>query len=162
MQALPFLIRFIEHHGWMVFLVVTCLNALMLKLHSRRYIRQRPELADGYTRLIRGVLFWGNLPWLVMGVGIELGGLPGMFSYFHPRDGNPFVLAFFVVVIAEWILSFWWLFFARGAEFLAEHPGVFGGLRSPIIIRLYCSLCIAGGIAGVLFLWFSDIPVFTQ
>ena len=149
-------------HAWLVFVAVTCINVLYLKVHSRQQIRQRPELAAGYRRLIRGYLFWGNLPWIIMGVGLELGGLPTINSYFRPRDGNPFVLAFFIAVIGEWILSFWWLFFARGAEFLAEHPGVFGGLRRPIIIRLYSSLCLAGGVAGVLFMWFSDIPVFTQ
>ena len=145
-----------------MFVAVTCVNVLYLKIHSREHIRQRPELAAGYRRLIRGYLFWSNLPWLVMGVGLEIGGLPSIFSYFRPRDGNPFVLAFFVVVVVLWILSFWWLFFARGAEFLVEHPGVFGGLpRSPTAIRIYCSLCLAGGIAGLFFIWFSDIPVFT-
>ena len=76
-----------------MFVAVTCLNALILKFRSGYYIRARPELMDGYMRLVRDVLFWGNLPWRVMGVGIELGGVPGMFSYFRPRHGNPFVLA---------------------------------------------------------------------
>ncbi len=113
-----------------MFVAVTCINVLYLKVHSRQHIRQRPELAAGYRRLIRGYLFWGNLPWIVMGVGLELGGLSSIFSFFRPRDGNPFVLAFFLVVIELWILGFWWLFFARGAEFLVEHPGVFRGLRA--------------------------------
>jgi hypothetical protein len=105
-----------------MFIAITCINVLYLKFHSRERIRQRPELAAGYQRLIWGYLFWGNLPWIIMGLGLELGGLPSIFSYFRPRDGNPFVLAFFIVVFAVWILGFWWLFFARGAEFLVEHP----------------------------------------
>lgn len=146
-----------------MFVAITCINALYWKIHSHEHIRERPELAAGYRRLIRGYLFWFNLPWIVMGVGLELGGLPSIFSYFRPRDGNPFILAFFGVVIAEWILSFWWLFFARGAEFLVEHPGILRGFpRSPTFIRLYYCLGVAGGIAGVLFMWFSNIPVFTQ
>jgi hypothetical protein len=163
MQAMTAFFRFIEHHGWLVFVAVTCLNALILKLHSRRYIRQQPELADGYGRLIRGVLFWGNLPWLVMGAGIELGGLPGMFSYFHPRDGHPFVLAWFGVVITIWILGFWWLFARGGAEFLVEHPGLLRGPPcSPTAIRIYYCLCIIGGICGVVFLFVADIPHFPE
>ena len=158
MPLFPIFLR----HAWLMFVAVTCINVLFVKLHSRQHIRQRLELAAGYRRLIRGYLFWGNLPWIVMGVGLELGGLPSIFSYFRPRDGNPFVLAFFAVVIAEWILSFWWLFFAHGADFLVDHPGVFPGLpRSPLIIRLYYCLCVSGGIFGFLFLWFSDIPAFT-
>jgi hypothetical protein len=150
-------------HAWLIFVAVTCINVLYLSLHSREYIRQRPELAAGYRRLIRGYLFWLNLPWIVMGVGLELGGLPSVFSYFRPRDGNPFVLAFFVVVIALWILGFWWLFFANGAQFLVEHPGIFHGFPgSPLFIRLCYCLGVAGGVAGVLVMWFSDIPVFPK
>jgi hypothetical protein len=142
---------------------MTCINVLYLKLHSRDQIRQRPELAIGYRQLIRGYLFWVNLPWIVMGVGLELGGLPSIFSYFRPRDGNPFVLAFFVIVFALWILGFWWLFFARGAEFLVEHPGVLHGFSySPMFIRLSYCVAVVGGIAAVLFMWFSNIPVLTR
>ena len=143
----------------------------------RRHVHQRPipqpSLASAYPRAARTdrwlsaiyprYLFWGNLPWIVMGVGLELGGLPSIWSYFRPRDGNPFVLAFFFVVFALWILGFWWLFFARGAEFLAEHPGVLRGFpHSPAMIRIYYCLGLIGGIFGVCFMWFSDIPVFTQ
>src|SRR6266550_3906914 len=156
---MPLFLKFFFRHGWLMFVVVTCINVLYLKSYSREQIRRRPELATGYRKLIRGYLFWGNLPWIVMGVGLELGGLPSIFSYFRPRDGNPFVLAFFGVVIAEWVLSLWWLFFARGAEFLVEYPGVLRGFpRSATLIRIYYCLGVAGGIAGVLFMWFSDIP----
>src|SRR6266480_2745694 len=106
----PLSLQLFFRHAWLMFVAVTCINVLYLSLHSRQRIRERPELTAGYRRLIRGYLFWGNLPWIVMGVGLELGGLPSIFSYFRPRDGNPFVLAFFGVVIAEWVLSLWWLF----------------------------------------------------
>src|SRR5688572_11682314 len=98
------------HHAWLMFVAVTIANALILKYRSRRYIRERPELAEGYNRLFRGVLFWGNLPWILMAIGIEFGGVPSFFSYFRPRDGNPFVMAWFAVVIALWLLGFYWLF----------------------------------------------------
>jgi hypothetical protein len=45
-----------------MFVAVTCINVLYLKFHSRERIRQQPELAAGYQRLIWGYLFWGNLP----------------------------------------------------------------------------------------------------
>src|SRR4051794_3875528 len=93
-------------HFWVMFVVVTTWNAFALQRRSRRAVETRPELAAGYRRLVRGYLFFGNLPWLVMGLGIELGGVPTMFSYFRPRDGNPFVLAWFAVVIGLWLLGF--------------------------------------------------------
>jgi hypothetical protein len=72
------------HHIWLMFVAVTVANALVFKFRSRDYIRQSQGLAGGYQQLFWGVLFWGNLPWLVMGIGMELGGVPSMFSYFRP------------------------------------------------------------------------------
>jgi len=150
-------------HAWLMLITVTVVNALILKYRSRRYIQERPELAQGYARLFRGVLLWGNLPWIVMGVGIELGGVPRLSSYFRPRDGNPFVLAWFGVVIALWVFGFHWLFARRGAEFLVEHPGLLRGApESPSMIRIFYCLMVAGGVVGVCFLFFTDISQSTK
>jgi uncharacterized membrane protein len=138
-------------HIWILFIAVTVANALALKFRARRHIEANPELAEGYRRLFSGVLFWGNLPWLIVGVGIEFGGVPNVFSYFRPRDGNPFVLAWFTAVIALWLLGFYWIFNQRGAEFLIEHPGLLRGEpKSPTVIKfLYCAAVGAGMIALV-------------
>jgi len=129
-------------HGWLVFVVVTTLNALILRVRSRSRIRERPALAPGYHRLFLGILIWENLPWLVMGIGIELGGVPTMFSYFNPGSGNPFILAWYAVIAGLWSLGFYWLFFRGGAAFLVEHPGVFRiDLGSPTTVKVwYCAL----------------------
>ena len=145
-------------HVWLMFVAVTVANALVLKFRSRDYIRQSPGLTGGYQQLCWGVLFWGNLPWLVMGIGIELGDVPSMFSYFRPRDGNPFVLAWFCVVIMLWILGFYWLFARRGAEFLIEHPGLLrGNPKNPAMIRAVYCLAVGGGIVGLLLMFSKNI-----
>ena len=146
-----------------MFIAVTVANALILRVRSRRHIRERPELAEGYQRLFYGVLFWGNLPWFVMAIGIELGGVPDMFAYFRPRNDNPFVLAWFGIVIALWLLGFYWLFARRGAEFLVEHPGLLRGEpKSPNMVRFFYCLMVAGGIAGLYFIFFAGVPGFTK
>jgi hypothetical protein len=138
-------------------------NALILKFRSRAHIQQRPELAAGYQRLFNGVLLWGNLPWIVMGIGILFGGVHSVFSYFRPRDGNPYVLAWFGVVVALWLLSFYWLFARRGAEFLVEHPGLLrGNPKSPAMIRVFYCLMVAGGVVALRLMFFADIPEFTK
>ncbi len=151
----------IFRHFWLLAVAATFFNALTLKFRSQRHIQERPELADGYRRFFYGFLFWGNLPWLVMGIGIELGGVPTVFSYFRPRDGNPFVLAWFASDIALWLLGFYWLFARRGAEFLIEYPGL---LRGPTpttagIRRVYC-LAVAGGVIGLILMFIMDVPKF--
>ncbi len=150
-------------HVWLLFVVVTTANALILKYRSRRYIQQRPLLAEGYQRLFWGFLFWGNLPWLVMAVGIEFGGVPDMFCYFRPRDGDPYVLAWFAFVIADWLLGFYWIFARRGAEFLVEHPGLLrGDPKNPTMIRVFYCLSVVGGIVGFALMWTMDMPQFPR
>jgi hypothetical protein len=152
-----------QRHIWLMFVAVTIANALVLKFRSRRHVQERPELLDGYQRFIRGVLFWGNLPWLVMGIGLELGSVRSIFSYFRPRDGNPFVVAWFTVVIGLWLLGFYWLFARRGAEFLIEHPGLLqGNQKSPAMVRMGYCFMIAGGCFGLFLMFTMDIPEFTK
>lgn len=143
-----------------MFVAVTAVNAFILKLRSQHHIIDRPELAAGYRQLFTGVLLWGNLPGLVMGIGIEFGGVHSVFSYFRPRDGNPFVLAWFGVVVALWVLGFYWLFARRGAEFLVDHPGLLRGApQSPAMIRLFYCIMVAGGVVGLLVIFLADVPV---
>ena len=150
-------------HAWLLFIATMVANALVLKFRSRAYIQQQPELAAGYRSLFYGILLWGNLPWVVMGIGIVFGGVHSVFSYFRPRDGNPFVLAWFGVVVALWLLGFYWIFARRGAEFLIEHPGLLrGNPKSPATIRLFYCLMVAGGVAGLCFMLLADFPDFPK
>ena len=153
----------LDRYVWLLFVAVTVVNALILRFRSRAYVQEQPALARGYEQLLRGVLLWGNLPWVAMGIGILFGGVPGVSSYLRPRDGNPFVLAWLGVVVALWVLGFYWLFARRGAEFLVEHPGLFrGNPRSPTAIRAMYCLMVAGGVVGLCFSFFVDIPDFPE
>jgi hypothetical protein len=153
----------LTRYVWLFFVAITVLNALFVKFRSWKQIQQRPELAKGYQRLFNGILFWGNLPWFVMGLGIVSGIVPGIFSYLRPRDGNPLVLAWFATVVGVLLLGFRWIFAQGGAEFLAEHPGLIrGSPRDPKTIRSYYALMATGGILGVLILFFTKIPQLTQ
>jgi hypothetical protein len=70
---MPLPIGLIFRHVWILFIVVTIINASIGKSRSRRYIRERPELAPGYQKLFRGFLIWENPPWILMGFSIETG-----------------------------------------------------------------------------------------
>jgi hypothetical protein len=95
------------------------------------------------------------------GLAIEFGGVRSTFSFFHPRDGNPFVSAWFSLVIVEWILGFWWLFFRHGAEFLVAHPGCLRyEVKNPVIVKVVYCLMILGGIFGFILMWTMNIPEF--
>ncbi len=47
-----------------------------------------------FRALAFGLLSWGNIPWIVMALAPLSDGRT-VFDYFHPRNGDPFVLAFF-------------------------------------------------------------------
>lgn len=148
---------------WVAFIAVTFANGAAIWWRAQREIRKHPELEEGYRTIIKGFLFWGNIPWIVMGIGHLVGGVPTIFQFFRPRDGNPFVLAFFASVLLIWLLGTHWLFFRGGAEMLVEHPGIFRyKITSPLYVKVYWLLCLAGGIVGVVFMFMMDVPVPTR
>lgn len=93
-----------------------------------------------------------------MGAGILSGSVPSTFHYFNPRNG-PFVIAFYVTVVALWIATFYWLFFKQGAETLASHPGLLNLPLRPWTVKAYFLLCLAGGVIGLSMMIFSDIRI---
>ncbi len=148
---------------WVVCIASTFLYACEFRSHARKHISAAPELAEGYATLIRGLVIWGNIPWAVMGIGCVFGGVPSFFDYFRPRDGNPFVLAFFASVFLIWILGTFWLLFRGGAEMLVKHPGLFNvDFKSPLMLKLFWFLCLAGGILAVIMMFILDIPAGPQ
>ena len=152
-------IQLMLRHTWLVFIAVTCVNGAVWWRRGRAHILTNPALQDGYKRLVRGWLIFGNLPWVVMGAGIVFGGIPTVFYYLNPRNG-PVVLTWYLTVVALWVISVHWLFFRQGAEALVAHPGLLNLPSSrPGLVKAYFLLCLAGGIAGLLAMIVLDLPV---
>jgi hypothetical protein len=146
--------NFIFDNGWILFILVTVINAFYLKARSQKFIAKQPELQEGYDQLFKGYLTYLNIPWIVMGIGVLFGGVPGIFGFFRPRDGNIFVLAFHASVVILWILSIWWVYFKGGAEFLVKYPGVLNqDIKSPILLKILFGVMLIGGIFGMAFMW---------
>ena len=150
----------ISQHFWLVFIIITFANAGIMFKRSRAHVATNPELEDGYKSIIKGVMTWGNIPWVVMGAGILFGGVPSIWHYFRPIDGNYFVIGWFISVFLIWFLGTYWLFIKGGAELLVTHPGIFNrDLKSAGAVKLVWLLCLAGGIAGVTMMFLTDVPV---
>lgn len=144
---------------WVVCVAFTVLNAGILWFSARKYIKVAPELAEGYATIIRGLVIWGNIPWVVMGIGFVFGGVPSLLHFFRPRDGNPFVLAFFASVFTIWLRDTSWLIFQHGAELLVKHPGLFRvKVKSPNMLKIFWLLSLAGGIVSLIMMCILDIP----
>ncbi len=146
----------LERHFWLLILLANCVNAAVLHFRGLRNSKTKPELSEGYGKLVRGYLIWMNFPWVVMGLGILTGEAPTFRDYLNLRAGNPYVTLFVSVVVAEWLLGLRWIFFRGGAEMLVSHPGLFNrDFTKPYQVKLMYSLCVLGGIFALAALYYG-------
>lgn len=153
----------IVKHFWLACIVITMLTAGLWHWSGGRHIARDPALADGYRSLIKGMVIYGNIPWVVMGVGIVFGGVPSAFHYLLPQDMNPFIPAFYGSVFLIWVLVSRWLFARGGAEMLARHPGlIYLHISSPRLIKAIWVFGLIGGILALIgmfvIMFFIEIP----
>lgn len=157
-KTMRLLSNLLVRHVWLLFVVFTSAQALAWWRRGKKARERDPSLTDGYRRLIRGYLVWGNLPWVAMGVPVLLGFVPSSVSYLELNFKNPFTLAWLGLVVVIWILESHWLFLQGGAEQLTTHPGLINFKHpQPWKIKLYWLACLAGGIAGLVLLARSGI-----
>lgn len=145
---------------WALCIVVTFLNAAVFYFRAKTQIKQTPGLEAGYREIIRGFVIWGNVPWVVMGIGCTVGGVPSVWHYFNPEAGNPYVLAFFAAVVLVWIKGSYWILFQGGAQAIVDHPGIFNfDISSPILLKMLWIATIVAGVTGIFFMVTQNIPL---
>jgi|SRR6185437_3799905 len=150
----------IEKTFWLIAIGITCINAYVLRFRAAAEIARNPKLKEGYDRLLKGYLICLNLPWLVMGLGILMGGARGVTDYFYPRSGNPYVLAFHVTIVALSGLMIFWVYLGDGAEFLVRYPGVMrADIQSPLVLKFLLALILVGEIIGEIAMWSRALPI---
>ncbi len=161
------LFHLMSKHFWFVAVLVTVINGFIFRKRAQRHIEENPQLEAGYRDLLRGYLFWMNVPWIVMGIGCTIGGVPSVWHFFRPRDGNLYVMAWYASVFLLWMLGTFWLFFRGGAETLVRYPGMVEfryGLKAkditnPLWIKVFWLLALVCGIVAVASMWYIEIPI---
>jgi len=149
----------IEKIFWLMAIGFTCVNAFILRSRAKAQIARNPELEEGYDKLFKGYLIFMNLPWLMMGIGIILGRAESLVDYTNPRVGNPYVIAFHLVLVVLWALTIFWIYLGGGAEFLVRHPGAFNhDIQSPLVVKLLFALMLFGGVIGEILMWTRMVP----
>ena len=145
---------------WALCILVMFINGAVFRIRAQKHIKVNPDLEEGYTKIIKGFVMWGSIPWIVMGIGCTVGGVPTVWHYFNPKEGNPYVLAFFVSVFLIWILGSYWIFFKGGALELVSHRGIFNyDIKNPTVLKLIWIVCVLGGMVGVLMMFTQNIPL---
>lgn len=150
-------IDWIAKYSWLFFIAVNFMNVPAINRRADTHIQQDPALAAGYANLLRRYLIVSNIPWAAMGLACTVGGVPSVWSFFRPREGSPWVLAWFALVILLWIHEIFWIFLGGGAAALVKHPGAYRmALSKEWQVKALVLLCIGGGIAGVVMMWNSS------
>lgn len=152
----------ILRHFWIAFVVVTVVNGRTWRNRVQSLIQEQPALGPGYQRLYRGYLFWLNLPWIAMGVGIVSGQVTSIFDFLRPRDGNVFVLWWWGLNAILLSLGTYWIFFRGGAQTLARHPGVYMVPRWPAAKLRFFWLAVVVWHLGIATLLFVGLPSSTE
>lgn len=137
------------NYFWLLAILTTVLNTVIIWFKTRPYVKQKPELAPGYNTLLKGFFFWSNVPWVVMGTGLLFGNVPSIEAFFEPQWQNSFVMAWWGTMALLYSLGTYWILWNGGAEMLVKHPGFLrGNLKNPKIIKLVWLLSLAGGVAA--------------
>jgi hypothetical protein len=147
-------------HFWLIAIAATIVNALILWVRSRRHVHRDQALESGYRTLFWGLLIWGNLPWVIMGLGVLVGGVPTVLHYLRPRDGNPYVLAFYASGVLIGTLASYWLLARGGAEMIARHPGILRvDIENPAWVKLLWCLCLGTATVAMLMMFIINVPI---
>jgi hypothetical protein len=123
----------VERYFWLIGIIFSLWDHYQWTTRRKDVVARKPELADSY-----GLVMWSNtvfysLPWLVMGLGIMLGRVNGVFDYLHPCSGNLFVVAFHLTIVLLVATVTIWVLLLGGGAYLARYME-----RSPLIVKLQC------------------------
>jgi len=138
-------------------MVVTIINAFIMKGRVRPHIDQNPELEPGYNKLLKGFVFFSTIPWLIMGFGILTGLVNDPLECLNIRSMNPVAIAFSSYCFAMYLVAAYWVYFNGGAEMLAAHPGLiayhFFGTRREVTsvngIKGFFAIMIFSGVGAL-------------
>ena len=105
----------IARYFWLLCLVMSGFNYFAGERAAAKAGPASPRASDE-ARLPRSrFAVVAALPWVVMGTGMVIGGVPNVWHYFRPQDRNPYVLAWFGSVFFVVVAFAWWVFFRDGA-----------------------------------------------
>ena len=152
------LFEWIYRYFWLIAIVVGCINSAIIWSRLQPQLQAHPERRAGYVTLVKGYWFIGTFPWLVMGMGILVGGVPHLLYYLYPQVGNAYVLAWWATL---WLMQAWltvWLLWQGGAEMLVSQPGFMRGKpTSARRLKFYWLLMLAGAVTATVLI-FSQTP----
>jgi hypothetical protein len=137
--------RLFLRYGWLLYISLTCAVGV-------RWWRRGTKCGEGNTwdacawrSPVLGLLVFGNLPWVVMGWGISVGGQRSILEFLNPANGSA-AAAFHLTVIVFWLVALWWVRVRKGDAVLSKLDPALGAIGGATALVL---LGIVGYLLGV-------------
>jgi len=108
------------HFFWALCLTTQAAQYLFASHRLARAHAGQPGRAHAAAIYLRRATIGIAVPWLIMGWGELSGGSAGVWVYFRPQDGNPFVLGWLASMLALALIFTLWVFLANGARKIVE------------------------------------------
>jgi hypothetical protein len=101
---------------WLLCLAVTAYNYLVGARSLSASEPADPRASADAVTLRRWFAVASAVPWIVMGWGIVIGGVPNVWYFFRPQDRNPYVWAWFTSILILALYFAYWVFLRGGAQ----------------------------------------------
>jgi hypothetical protein len=132
-----------------------------------------PRASAEAIALRRWFLVVSDLPWVVMGWAILIGGVPNIWYFFRPQDQNPYVLTWFATLFLISVAFAFWVFFRGGAEKVVRlqpfeikwSRASFSGTKQGTVeltlsrVKFFAAIAPIWVAAWTLLVWSIDAPV---
>ena len=145
----------IGHWFWVACLAINVVNYRRASGLARQKFAADPQHAATAERLLRRFAALAAVPWLVMGAGVLFGGVPGVWNYFRPQDGDPFVIAWIASAFLLSVAFAVWVFAFDGATKMVDScaTAIFGGRGAPTTPRGVRWMAAIGPFFTLLWVW---------
>jgi hypothetical protein len=102
-------------------------------------------------------------PWVVMGIGIIFGGVPGVQNYFRPQDLNPYVWAWYCCVFILSCVFAYWVILRDGARRAIELQLIRNRSGRPVQmserqLKVYAASGPFLVVLWICFAWYLNVP----
>jgi hypothetical protein len=101
---------------WLACLAVCFFNFLMDERAAASVDPHGAGNSDEAKKLRRRVWMVSSVPWVVMGIGSVIGGVPDVWHYLRPQGRNPYVIAWFASLLVVAVTAACWVLLRGGAE----------------------------------------------
>jgi len=130
-------------HLWILPLAGTLVVGWILLWRCWSNAVHRASGRSSYRRYILSPMHLVILPWIIMGLGLEMGFVSAMWEYFY-RFSNPWVLAFHFSIAAVFAIVAVWLVKTRSVVALRYLSAVNQALNRPEAVWLFYLAALAG------------------